>query len=50
KIKDTVRELLQTVSKLKPASAKGTYFKSINISSTMSPSITIDKSTISGLQ
>lgn len=50
KIKDNVKEMLQTVSKLKPASAKGTYFKSINISSTMSPSITIDKSTISGLQ
>lgn len=50
KIKDNVKEMLQTVSKLKPASAKGTYFKSIYISSTMSPSITIDKSTISGLQ
>ncbi|MEQ9166475.1 MAG: 50S ribosomal protein L1 [Fulvivirga sp.] len=50
KIKENVREMLQTVSKMKPASAKGTYFKSINISSTMSPSITIDKSTISGIQ
>lgn len=50
KINENVREMLQTVSKLKPASSKGTYFKSINISSTMSPSITIDKSTISGLQ
>jgi len=50
KIKENVKEMLQTVSKMKPASAKGTYFKSINISSTMSPSITIDKSTISGLQ
>ncbi|MTI40384.1 50S ribosomal protein L1 [Fulvivirga lutimaris] len=50
KIKDNVREMLQTVSKMKPASAKGTYFKSINLSSTMSPSITIDKSTISGIQ
>ncbi|HNP18164.1 MAG TPA: 50S ribosomal protein L1 [Fulvivirga sp.] len=50
KIRDNVREMLHTVSKMKPASAKGTYFKSINISSTMSPSITIDKSTISGLQ
>jgi large subunit ribosomal protein L1 len=50
KIIDNVREMLQTVSKMKPASAKGTYFKSVNISSTMSPSITIDKSTISGLQ
>ncbi len=50
KIRENVKEMLQTVSKMKPASAKGTYFKSINISSTMSPSITIDKSTISGLQ
>lgn len=50
KIEDNVKEMLQTVSKLKPASAKGTYFKSINISSTMSPSISIDKSTITGLQ
>ena len=50
KIEDNLREMLQTVSKLKPASAKGTYFKSINISSTMSPSITIDKSTITGIQ
>lgn len=50
KIKENVREMLQTVSKMKPASAKGTYFKSINLSSTMSPSITIDKSTISGIQ
>lgn len=50
KIKDNIKEMLQTVSKMKPASAKGTYFKSINISSTMSPSITIDKSTISGIQ
>ncbi len=50
KIKDNVQEMLHTVSKMKPASAKGTYFKSISISSTMSPSITIDKSTISGLQ
>ena len=50
KIKENVREMLQTVSKMKPVYAKGTYFKSINLSSTMSPSITIDKSTISGIQ
>jgi large subunit ribosomal protein L1 len=50
KISENVKEMLHTVSRMKPASAKGTYFKSINISSTMSPSITIDKSTISGLQ
>ena len=34
KIADNANEVLQTLSKLKPASAKGTYFKSINISST----------------
>lgn len=50
KIKDNVQEMIHTVAKLKPASAKGTYFKSINISTTMSPSITIDKQSISGLK
>ncbi|HCX24966.1 MAG TPA: 50S ribosomal protein L1, partial [Cytophagales bacterium] len=34
---------------LKPASAKGTYFKSITISSTMSKGIAIDKSSIAGI-
>ena len=50
KIKDNVQEMILTISKMKPASAKGTYFKSINISTTMSPSITIDKNSISGLK
>ena len=50
KIVDNVQEMLQTVAKLKPASAKGTYFKSINISSTMSPSITLDKNSIAGIK
>ena len=36
-------ELLATLVKLKPSSAKGAYFKSIHLSSTMSPSIKIDK-------
>jgi large subunit ribosomal protein L1 len=49
KIIDNAKEMLNTVSKLKPASAKGTYFKSINMSSTMSPSIAIDQSSITGL-
>lgn len=49
KIADNVREMLQTISKLKPSSAKGTYFKSIHLSSTMSPGITIDKSTVTGI-
>ena len=42
KIKDNANELLQTLIKMKPSSAKGTYIKSVYISSTMSPSIQID--------
>jgi len=49
KIIENATEMLNTVSKLKPASAKGTYFKSINLSSTMSPGISIDQSSIIGL-
>jgi large subunit ribosomal protein L1 len=49
KIKDNAAELIQMVAKLKPASAKGTYIQSISLSSTMSPGIRIDKSTIGGL-
>lgn len=49
KIKENAEELLQTLSKLKPSAAKGTYFKSITMSSTMSPGIKIDKSTVAGL-
>lgn len=49
KIKDNITEMIQTVAKLKPASAKGTYFKSITVSTTMSKGITIDKSTIAGI-
>ena len=49
KIKDNVSEMMQTIAKLKPSAAKGTYVKSIYLSSTMSPGISIDKSTIAGL-
>ncbi len=42
KIADNANELLQTIVKLKPSSAKGAYIRSIYISSTMSPSIEID--------
>lgn len=49
KIKENALELIQTVSKLKPSSAKGTYFKSISMSSTMSPGISVEKSSIAGL-
>jgi len=42
KIAENASELLQTIIKLKPASSKGTYMKSIFMSSTMSPSIAVD--------
>ena len=42
KIAGNANELLQTLLKMKPTSSKGTYIKSIYISSTMSPSLAID--------
>jgi large subunit ribosomal protein L1 len=42
-------ELIQTLSKLKPTAAKGTYFKSVYLSSTMSPGINIDTKSIPGI-
>ena len=49
KLRDNAAEMLQTIAKLKPASAKGTYFKSIAISTTMSPGIRVDASSIAGI-
>jgi len=46
KIAENARELLHTIIKLKPSAAKGTYIKSIYMSSTMSPSIRIDPKAI----
>jgi large subunit ribosomal protein L1 len=46
KILDNTRELIQTVIKLKPASAKGTYIKSIYLSSTMSPSVQVEPKSV----
>ena len=42
KIVENAREFIQMVNKLKPAAAKGTYIRSLFISSTMSPGIKID--------
>ncbi len=47
KLTDNAREVLQTILKLKPAAAKGTYIKSIYMSSTMSPGIQIEPKSIS---
>lgn len=49
KILENANEVLQTVSKLKPASTKGTYFKSIYLSSTMSKGVQIDKNSVAGI-
>lgn len=46
KIVDNARELIQTILKLKPPAAKGTYVKSIHISSTMSPGIEVETKTV----
>ena len=46
KIKDNAFELINTLIKMKPAAAKGTYIKSIFLSSTMSPSIQIDAKSV----
>ena len=48
-ISDNAREIINVIAKLKPATAKGTYIKSIFMSSTMSPGIRIDKATVPGL-
>ncbi|HLN55425.1 MAG TPA: 50S ribosomal protein L1 [Bacteroidales bacterium] len=42
KIADNAKEFISMVNKLKPAAAKGTYIKSLYISSTMSPGVKID--------
>ena len=46
KIEGNAQELLSTLMKLKPTAAKGTYIKSIFMSSTMSPSIAVEVKTV----
>ena len=47
KIYANALEVLQAIIKLKPTSAKGTYVKSITVSSTMSPGVKVDTKSIS---
>ncbi|MBP3534598.1 MAG: 50S ribosomal protein L1 [Muribaculaceae bacterium] len=46
KIRDNAKEFINTLIRLKPAAAKGTYIKSIYLSSTMSPGIKIDAKSV----
>ena len=46
KLNDNISDFLVLVNKMKPASSKGTYIKSIFLSSTMSPSIPVDPKSI----
>ncbi|MGG8498031.1 50S ribosomal protein L1 [Tenacibaculum sp. TC6] len=47
KLAENANELVQTLIKLKPTAAKGTYIKSIFMSSTMSPSVAVDVKSVS---
>jgi len=49
KIYENALEILQTISRLRPAAAKGVYFKSIYLSSTMSPGIHIENKSVEGI-
>lgn len=42
KLAENAHEIIQTIVKLKPSSAKGTYIKSISLSSTMSPGVSVE--------
>jgi len=48
-IAENAIELITVLQRLKPATLKDTYFKSIHLSATMSPSVKIDKSSIVGI-
>ena len=45
-IYENAMEVLQAIIKLKPAAAKGTYVKSVTVSSTMSPGVKVDPKSI----
>ena len=47
KIKENALEVIRMIEKLKPTAAKGTYMKSISVSSTMSPGVRVDAKSIS---
>lgn len=46
---ENAQEIINVLSKLKPSSSKGTYFKTIHLSSTMSTGVEVDKSSVAGI-
>lgn len=46
KLAENANEMIQTLVRLKPSSAKGTYVKSVTVASTMSPGIKVDTKSI----
>lgn len=48
-LEENAKELLQVINKLKPAVIKESYFRTIHLSTTMSPSVKIDKAQVEGI-
>ncbi|WNJ16922.1 50S ribosomal protein L1 [Pontibacter sp. G13] len=48
-ITENAIELIQVLFRMKPSAAKGTYFKSITMASTMGPGVKVDKSSVPGI-
>jgi large subunit ribosomal protein L1 len=46
KLAENANELLSTLVKMKPSTAKGTYMKSVTVASTMSPGVKVDTKSI----
>jgi len=48
-LQDNAKEVLHTLSRMKPSAAKGIYFKSVFMATTMSPSVPVDIKSVSGI-
>ncbi|WP_252504723.1 50S ribosomal protein L1 [Sporosarcina sp. Marseille-Q4943] len=46
KLEENFQTVFETIQKAKPAAAKGTYMKSVNITTTMGPAVKVDPSTV----
>jgi len=46
KLEENFKTVFETIQKAKPAAAKGTYMKSVNVTTTMGPAVKIDPSTV----